>query len=228
VVKLGGARYSFLPSVYHSAIPKRILDLMREQTGRVFHSTQPDIFTAMALPVFSEKAVDVGYAVTVGGQSQHSNSVSSYKSNGIEVIERFVREYGDYKIHNSLFPDVHPVINLLPDTILVAMDTYQEFYSSVQFNYSAMWAYLIRMAKSFHWPLDLWDILEKKQRIKLCHPFDFKIFISYYMLNELASIYRRVGERTSYSGPRGKDIPDNISDFAGQFAKWQSAGMSCM
>ena len=59
VMSMGSWKYYELPSPYHSAIPRQILTAIRERTGRVFHSTQPDVFTAMAIPAFTSRAVNM-------------------------------------------------------------------------------------------------------------------------------------------------------------------------
>ncbi len=103
---MGGWRYGAAPSPYHSAIPKKILDAMRERTGRVFHSTQPDVFTGMAIPAFADKAVDLGETITFNGRSARSNGLGFVDQNAVANIERFIREYGEYHFHSSLYGGV--------------------------------------------------------------------------------------------------------------------------
>lgn len=224
VVKMGGARFIFLPSVYHSAVAKCILDMMRKQTGRVFHSTQPDIFTALAIPVFSDTAINVGYFVTVGGQSPKSNSaIAAYGRNGIGIanVEKFVQEYENYKIHPSLFPEINVRANLLSDSMLIAMDKFPQFYSGLQFNYNAMWAYTLRLARFGKWYISTKEILLKRRQIRYYHSFSILKFLTYRVLQEFAAFYRSLLERNMKFGPSFKSVPDNISEFVKQLADYQ-------
>ena len=222
VVEMGGGRCTFLPSVYYSAVDKSILDIMRKQTGRVFHSTQPDIFLALTIPVFVDKAVNVGYTVTVVGQSPKSNSGVIYSgADGVSNYKKFFKEYGDYKIHSSLFPKVDVLASLLSDTIITAMEKYPQFYGNIKFNYSASWAYMLQHAKYFKWDLTLREIIQKRRQIYKYQPFSLLQFLKYVFLYRSAALYRSLSERNMDLGPFSHDVPDNINDFVNQLADYQ-------
>lgn len=104
VVSMGGWNYFYIPSVYHSAVAKSILDSIRTQTGRVFHTTQPDVFTSMAVPVFSKTATILGYHISVHGRSQKSNSGVVGRPDRHEHLDQFIQECGEYRIHPTLLP----------------------------------------------------------------------------------------------------------------------------
>lgn len=108
VISMGGWKYYELPSVYHCAVPKKILDKIRADTGRVFHSTTPDVFTAMAIPVLADRALNIGFTVTLNGRSARSNGLGFINKKAFANIERFIREYSDYHFH-STFIRMHPV-----------------------------------------------------------------------------------------------------------------------
>ncbi len=224
VVKMGGARFTFLPSVYHGAVARSILDMIRKQTGRVFHSTQPDIFTALAIPAFADTAINVGYVVTVAGQSPKSNSaIAAYGRDGIGIanVEKFVQEYENYKIHPSLFPGINVRANLLWDSILIAMDKFPQFYNGLQFNYNAMWAYTLRLAKFDKWYISMKEILQKRSQIRYYHSFSILRFLTYRVLQEFAAFYRSLLKNNMKLGPFFKSVPDNISEFIKQLADYQ-------
>jgi len=131
--------------VYHSAVSRSLLDKIKARTGRVFHSTNPDVFMAFALPVFARHAIDAGISLTVNGTSAKSNGGSYVASGGAAVLDGFIREYGDYSLHRSLYPGVSFKMNMIPDSALVAMDLFPDFYKDMAFNYSAMWAFIQRL-----------------------------------------------------------------------------------
>ena len=145
-VEMGGWKYYELPSPYHAAIPLRILTAIRERTGRVFHSTQPDVFTAMAIPAFADRAINLGQAITMNGRSARSNGLGFVESAAKRNIDRFLAEYGEYRFHPTLFPETAGAANMIPDAVLMARDMFPELYGDVKFGYSAMWAYVCRWA----------------------------------------------------------------------------------
>jgi glycosyltransferase involved in cell wall biosynthesis len=210
----GGWRWSLIPCMYHSAVAKRIPDSIREQTGRVFHSTQPDVFMSMAVPVFAKTARDLGYCVSVLGHSQKSNGGMVGRPERHEYFDRFVQEYGDYKIHRTLFPEIPIGLNLTADSILVAMDKFPNFYGGMKFNYSAMWAHLFRdNSVMFKYNLSRLDIIRKRQQIRRYHPFDVSRFLLYSAFHQ--SLALRSWIRSGVFTFRGlaDRPPDNIRDF---------------
>lgn len=228
VVQMRGSEW--LTSPYHGAVSKRILDMIKSQTGRVFHSTQPDVFTAFAIPVFSDIAINVGYAVTVAGRSPKANSAVAYDKNSRVNTEKMLLEYGDYKIHPSLFPGIDLLANVIPDSILVAMDKFPQFYQGLDFNYDAMWAFVIQQAGYFKWNINIKEIIQKRHQICRYHPFSVLQFLKYCVINKIialylyrnpVALYRSFLRKIVKVGPFSKSVPDNISDFVKQLADYQ-------
>jgi len=224
-VSMGGWKYARIPSVYHSAVARRIPDAIREQTGRVFHSTQPDVFTAMAVPVFAKTAIDLGYYVTLLGQSQKSNGVAMGRGDRQGYFEKYLKEYVDYKLHPTLFSGIPIGLNLTPDSLLVAMDKFPNFYGGLKFNYDAMWAVLLREnSMAFKYKLTKWDVIRERHQIRRCHPFHVSRFLLYSALQQSLELRRRVRTRLSTSRKIARHPPDNIRGFAELFStRTQSA-----
>ena len=214
VVSMGGWNYFYIPSVYHSAVAKSILDSIRTQTGRVFHTTQPDVFTSMAVPVFSKTATILGYHISVHGRSQKSNSGVVGRPDRHEHLDQFIQECGEYRIHPTLFTGIPLVLNLIPDALLVAMDKFPDFYGGMKFNYDAMWAVLLDINSIvFKRKLSSLDVIRKRQQIGRYHPFDVGRFLRFSAYLELLRLpwrmVRWVGATRGLTGP----TPDNIHDF---------------
>ena len=206
-VRWGAWRYGSLPLLYHAAVSKQILDKIRQQTGRVFHSTNPDVFMAFTLPVFSDTAINVGESITVNGRSAKSNGGSFVAKEGAAVFQRFVDEYGDYQMHATLDPTAPFAINMIADTALTAMDLFPEYYKDMEFNYSAMWAYINRI--SFF--KSTTDILEMRKAIRKFHPISVPQFIFYTIIHKILAIrvqMRDVSLETEFDKP-----PLNINEF---------------
>ncbi len=209
VISLGGWRYYKLPSIYHAAVEKRILDAIREKTGRVFHSTQPDVFTSMAIPAVADRALNIGYSVTVTGHSTKANSAKWLAKDGEANIMRYVREFGDYRVHQTLFPNVPDLAKFLPDAILVAMDKFPEFYGQMAFNYDAMWAFLCRLKLASRQ-----EVLRKRAQIRHYSPFNTARFLLYFAIQHAAVLRRTALDRCRKITKLTGHVPDNIRDFA--------------
>jgi glycosyltransferase involved in cell wall biosynthesis len=224
VVSMGGWRYSAIPSMYHSAVARGITDTIRRTTGRVFHSTCPDVFMCLAVPAFAKKAINVGFHVTVQGHSQRSNGgIGAAKKNHV-YFQRFLTEYGDYKIHPTLYTGVSVGHNLIPDAVLVAMDRFPQFYEGMKFNYEAMWAHICRVnSVCFKEKLGKWDVIRKRKEIRRFHPFSPARFLFCSAVLDMASLYRWVFPKTDRASPLVQEAPDNIRDFVKELYRLQHA-----
>jgi glycosyltransferase involved in cell wall biosynthesis len=220
VISVGGWRYYELPSPYHSAIPRRILNQIRERTGRVFHSTQPDVFTAMAIPTYADRAINLGRAVTLNGRSARSNGLGFVKRDARANIERFIQEYGDYKFHPSLYKGVSGSANMIPDAVLLAHDLFPELYAGVPFNYSAMWAYICRLRFASHG-----EVLRARTAITRQHPFSTVSFLGMSAMHELSVMRRRLLNRATPLGSLRDHTPENINAFVQALAQRSRDGV---
>jgi glycosyltransferase involved in cell wall biosynthesis len=214
VVRLGGWKYYELPSAYHCAVPKRIFDDIRRRTGRVFHSTQPDVFTAMAIPAFADTAINLGRGITMNGRSARSNGLGFISSGARSNIDRFIREYGDYRFHPTLSPEISPRGNMIPDAILIAKDMFPELYGDVDFGYDAMLAYVCRLRFSSHL-----EVLAKAAAIRRSHPLNIGDFLRRSAVHEAAVVRRRVLNRLGAGTELHKNVPANIHDFVRRLAR---------
>jgi len=223
-----------LPSVYHGAVAKSVLDMIRKQAGRVFHSTQPDLFTAYAIPAFCDTAINVGYAVTVQGRSPKANSAVAYDKSSRVNTEKMLQEYKDYKLHPSLFPNIDPLANVLQDAILVAMDKFGQFYRDIHFNYNAMWAFIVAQAGYFKWNISMQEIIQKRKKIRQYHSFSILQFLKYCLINKIVAfysyrnpiaLYRSFSRKIMKSGVFDNGAPDNIYDFVKQLADYQKSAL---
>ena len=209
VMRKGGWKYYELPSPYHAAIPRYLLDKIRSRTGRVFHSTQPDVFTAMVIPALADRAINIGFSITFNGRSSRSNGLGFVTKSAQANIDRFLREYGDYRLHPTLFPGVSNAANMIPDAILVARDLFPDLYEGIEFNYEAMWAFSCRHRFVSHI-----DVLRNLRGIRERHSFRAIRFILYSLIQEMSVARRKLLDLIMPTGQFEKNAQDNILDFA--------------
>jgi glycosyltransferase involved in cell wall biosynthesis len=221
--------YSRLPSVYHSAVAKDILDKIRKSTGRVFHSTQPDLFTGFAIPAFADRAINLGFSVTVNGRSPKSNAAVVTDKKGLDNIKRYIEEFGGYQIHPSLFPDfpgMTKYANLLPDSLLVAMDMFPQLYGNMKFNYEGMWT-VFCLNKAFRFGVSTRETIRQARRIQRYHPFGVLRFLGYLLMYKVFLLGRQAMQRPTQLGPFKQETPENIYDFVKHLAEWQASQKKC-
>jgi len=214
VVRRGAWKYYELPSPYHSAIPRAILSQIRNRTGRVFHSTQPDVFTAMAIPAYADRAINLGTTITLNGRSAQSNGLGFVQRKARANIDRFIAEYGDYRFHPTLATGVPAAANMIPDAVLLAVDLFPELYHGVDFNYSAMWAYICRIGFMSHA-----EVLRRARRIGQAHDFSVPRFARFAALHQAAVGRRKLLNAATPLGGLAVTVPATIDEFVRALAR---------
>ncbi len=208
----GTNKIARLPMVYHSAVSQKVLNKIKEKTGKIFHSVNPDIFSAYALPVFTNRAINLGRVITVSGRSPKANS-----SGDDAIVERFLKEFGDYQWHPNLNTKWPRYVYFLLDTILVAMELFPEFYGDIKFNYSAMWAVCRKKVGK-----NVLEIIRSRKEIRKYHSFDVAIFLSYLAGHYLSGPWERLSGRKARIARRTinrGNPPNNILEFVNLVAE---------
>lgn len=208
VMRLGGWGYYRLPSAYHGAVATDSLRQIAARTGRVFHSTQPDLFTALALPSVEPRYVRLASAVTIQGRSAKSNGGVSVSKDGAKVTEQYVREFGDYRVHASL-PPMPRVAGLIVDAFLRAKDMFPDVYADTPFNYEAMWAFLRRLRL-----IDARQVLRETEAIRERHDFARLKFAMYCLIHDAVAGRRSLLDRLQPTSSQG--APPDIYQYARQ------------
>ena len=211
VVKKGGWKYYDLPSPYHAAVPKKLLDQIKSKTGRVFSSTQPDVFTAMALPALADYAINLGVSITFNGRSSRSNGLGFVNKSAKSNIDRFLSEYECYDFHDSLLIEAGKSANMIPDAVLKAYDFFPEVYSDTVFNYEAMWAFSCR-----HGFISYFEILKMIEKIRKKHKFKLHQFLFFSLIHEISAIRRKFLNLLYKKDSLNKNTK-NILDLADEF-----------
>lgn len=222
-MRMGTWRHNQLPSLYHSAVHRSIVEGIRAQTGKVFQTTNPDIFNAFSVAAFTETALNVGFTVTVAGHSKKSNG-GAMSHGGVDEArksaERHFSEFGEYKFHPTLYPPVPMQVKLIPDSALVAKDVFPQAYGDVRFGYAEMWGWLYRMRWLFRWESSPMDLIRQRREVRKYHPLSTVEFLAFLLLQHSINWTRRVWQRPE-AGTFEHDAPPNIVSFVQALAQLQ-------
>ena len=212
-MRMGSWRHYTVPTIYHSAFRRSLVDAIRGRAGRVFRTMAPDVFAGFAGAALAAEAYSVGFAVTVSGSSARSNSGRMMQARGDSAAgawNEHLSEYGEHRIHASLYPHVPIRVNTIPDALLVARDLFPEAYASEPFGYSEMWAYLLRIRAFCAWDVHPSWIVRERRRIRRHHPFSVRRFAAASALHAGAALTHRL--RRHDLGLAGR-VPADIAAF---------------
>jgi hypothetical protein len=214
-MRMGSWRHYAVPSIYHSAFRRSLVDAIRDRTGRVFHTMTPDVFAAFAAAALTDEALSVGFGVTVSGASAQSNSgrmMQARTDAAADAWGEHLAEYADHQIHASLYPDVPIRVNTIPSALLVARDLFPEAYAADAFGYSEMWAYLLRTRDVCAWNASPSWVLGQRQRIRRHHPFSVGRFTAASALHTGVALTSRLRRRRRVIS-LADSVPSDIAGF---------------
>lgn len=100
-MKLGGWRYENLVSVYHSATSREVIEQIKKDHGRLFYTTQPDVYTSYIIPAYISSVKMIKDPITISGHSKHGNSAVTIDKNN-KNYDTFMAEYGNYKLDKNV------------------------------------------------------------------------------------------------------------------------------
>jgi len=186
VLRLGGWKYYNLAGTYHSLINRDILDLIKSENGQVFDSTQPDLYTSIAVSLrCCGHSIGLNFPVTCHGRSQKSNSGSSLATDGKKNVHKFKSEFGVYYPDDLLPVELSQDSAWLADAFIKAVKGSRQYASLDLFNFSAMWAFATRLG--YVTPL---LVLSNTYLIKSYHSFNPFSYIFFFFFH-LFAVYRR-------------------------------------
>lgn len=175
----GGFRYMNLPKLYHSLVKVDLLKEIRNKNGRLFHSTQPDLFMAFTLPNFQPGYLFLGEPVTIYG-----NSAKMMQTSIKEFVDTksnlFFSEYKNYRFEKSLDIQVPPLMIMIADAILKAISINKEYYINKRLNMSAMWAASLRTYRC----MTFFDFIKTISVIKSVGQFSTPVFLFYVCIHK--------------------------------------------
>lgn len=219
VMRRGGYGFQRPPSVYHAVFHRDVLSAIGGRAGRVFRTSQPDVFVAFAAPGVTRYALALDFLVTVIGHAEKSNGggVAAGPAVARHRWQQLMDEHGAMTLHPSLFPGVPARVNLISDTLLVAKDLFPEAYGETPFGYAEMWAYDYRLRDYLGWDTSWMAIVRQRRAIRQYQPFSLARFLAASAFHESAMRSRRLrhGHRADWEASDAPTIAEYVRGIAG-------------
>ena len=218
VMRWGGYGFQRPPSVYHAVFHRDVLDAIGARAGRVFLTSQPDVFVAFAAPGVTPRALSLDFLVTIIGHSEKSNGgrVAAGPATAQRRWQQLIAEHGAVTLHPSLFPGVPERVNLIADTLLVAKDLFPEAYGATPFGYAEMWAYDYRLRDYLGWDTSWMAIVRQRREIRKYQPFSLARFLAASAFHESAIRSQRLrhGRQADWAESDAPTIADYVRGIA--------------
>lgn len=207
VMNAGGWRYYNLPGIYHGAVSREILQLVADSnSGKLFNTTQPDLFLAVSIPNFLDNFLRLGVPATIQGRSAKSNGGSSVAKNGKKNIAQYMKEFGKYKL-DDYAATLPGEMAWFMEPFIFASKSYA-FYKKSPINISAMWAFGVRIGF-----IGFWETVIKTRMLKSQGPFQISQFLAWSAIH-FAAKARRIFLNLTLSKDNTIEIGDTIYEFS--------------
>jgi hypothetical protein len=119
----GKIAHSALPMIYRSMVHRSVLAKIREQTGRVFASRSPDVYSAFAVAHAAGRFLSVDAPIGLTGGSGAGNGLNVYLKQPTPAATDFSRLNNDAGIiRHELAPDVNVMSAAVADSFLHARE----------------------------------------------------------------------------------------------------------
>lgn len=108
-----------MPKLLNSAVHRRMLDAIRQKSGRLFGIWAPDYAVGCRLLALSKNGVRTG-PLAIWGENMQSYGPGSRRDQGI--LRQFMEEHSEWKgtLANTPYPNILTVVNVLFDTMEIA------------------------------------------------------------------------------------------------------------
>lgn len=116
--------YTNLPMLYNSAVKKDILIKLKGETGRLFRSITPDVYSGYALAYISDNYLSLGKPLSINGGSAKSNGASHMfqpTSNAIVSDFKQLNEKSALNFHSQI-PNIRSLTATLIEPFLQFQD----------------------------------------------------------------------------------------------------------
>ena len=134
--------YTALPMLYNSIVHRDLLKKLKNLTGRVFASRNPDVYTGFALAYLSKNFFDIGKPMAINTGTVHSMGISILAKEENDKTKDEVNKEREYISlfeeqgidHHPEIPDFNTVYNHVLEAFMTAKDNIFPFKSKFKFN----------------------------------------------------------------------------------------------
>jgi glycosyltransferase involved in cell wall biosynthesis len=210
ILRMGGARWEMLPSVYRAFVHRRVLDELYVKTGKYCDSLIPDVYTGFAIAGLQPlRAFCLSYPIAICAMSYAPNQKPMPKINETEqqLALSHIAEYDDLGYLVSLPPFFPRTFNSFAESMLLAVSRFPEERRGSDLNYSAHLAWMLSWSRAAD-PFEIYRLRNDLQ------PFGFNFieFAFWYSAYKVRHWYshmlsRRIAKRSS----NNVDLADVVS-----------------
>jgi Glycosyl transferase family 2 len=115
--------YAALPMIYRAMVHRSVLTKLREQTGRIFYSLSPDVYSAFAIAHAAGEFLSVDTPIGLGGTSGKSNALNFILNEPSAIVADFftLNDEAGIRWHKRA-PDLKLISPVEADSYLHAQD----------------------------------------------------------------------------------------------------------
>jgi glycosyltransferase involved in cell wall biosynthesis len=115
--------YATLPMIYRAMVHRSVLAKLREETGRVFYSLSPDVYSAFAIAHAAGEFLSVDTPIGLGGTSGKSNALNFILNEPSTVVTDFFKLNDEAGIRwHERAPDLKLISPVEADSYLHAQE----------------------------------------------------------------------------------------------------------
>ena len=208
-LKLGVCNNWRLPHLYHSAVNMELLNRIRQQTGKYFYSTCPDVYMSYMLPFMAEKPIYIDTPISVVGHSLRSNTAGAVFGKNSNAIDEFIEENRDVESDCNYLRSLPTLQKNVLDVYFKARKYWPDEYRKQEMDMPAAYAFLSAISTR----PTVWTMLTK---LFQSSEVSAKFFLKYAIFRSAFGVYqlKKVFREKHYKGAF-----NNIYDYVKSIEK---------
>ena len=141
-LKLGICNNWKLPHLCDSAVDITLLNRIKQQTGRYFYSSMPDVYMSYMLPCMAERPIYIDTPISVVGHSIRSNSGNILFRTRNNSIDQFIEENRGLELDCVYMMSLPELQKFLLDVYFKARKHWPDECRKQEMNVPAAYAFL--------------------------------------------------------------------------------------
>lgn len=209
ILRIGGARWEALPSVYRAFVHRRVLEQLYVAAGKYCDSINPDMYCGFAIAGLPRlRAYRLSYPIAICAMS-YAPSQKQMPKLGEQEQQLILQHIAEYEQNYPVsLPPVFPkIFNSFAESILLAVSRFPGEKKGNGLNYSAHIAWMISWSRAAN-PVEIFRLRNQLQ------PFGFKFlkFAFWYSAYKLRHSYSQLlSNHIARRSCRNEDLHDIFS-----------------